>query len=606
MAEIESKILFAEGASWPEPRVGERLAAFSVALIAVMLVLLGRGFYLQVVRGQSFLSAAEGNRVMALPIPAPRGIIYDMSGKALTENVASTDVVLDPSALPTEEHEGFLIERLPELVGETSPNQVRETIRRARSTARVVVLKKAISHEEVLALEAALPDLPGVRLASSLVRNYEFGQDLAHLVGYTSAVTADELESNQDLLPIDTTGKIGLEKFYERSLRGTPGAQYLEVDVAGRPQKDLGREEPVAGSDLQLALDAELQQHIMGLFREAATASGGTPPVTAGAVVALDPRDGAIRALVSFPSFDPNTFSQPSRSKEAQEATQATGQALFHRALDGAYPPGSTIKPFLAVAALEEGVITADTTVLSTGGLSIGVWNFPDWKAGGHGVTDLKKAIAESVNTFFYLITGGDETHTGLGVERATRYLGKFGWGELSGVDLPASGQGFLPSKAWKEETKGERWYIGDTYHLGIGQGDVLVTPLQLAQSTATLANGNYAVTAHVSAETSGKRAALPVSQSAVALVREGMRQTVTEGSGRRLSSFPIPLAGKTGTAQVGGDKETHAWFTSFGPYEKPELVVTVLLENAGEGDDVAVPFAEKIWQWWYENRYSG
>lgn len=579
-----------------------RLWVLPVLLVAVMAILAGRSFYLQIMHGTRFLSAAEGNRMAALAIPAPRGIIYDASGKALTENIASTDVVLDPATLPIEENEQYLIDRLPQLVSDTSPDHVREAVHKARNTQRPTPLKKAISHEEVLALEAASHELYGVRLVSTLVRQYGFGEDLAHVVGYTGAVTVEELEKDDHLLSIDTTGKTGLEKFYEQTLRGKPGAEYLEVNVAGRPQKDLGRKEPVSGTDLHITLDAELQKEIMKIFRETTSPDG--KPVS-GAVIALDPRDGAIRALVSFPSFDPNIFSQPSRSKETTRITQAPGNVLFHRAVDGLYPPGSTIKPFLGAAALQEGIITPDTTVLSTGGLHVGIWSFPDWKAGGHGMTDVKKAIAQSVNTFFYLVAGGDETHEGLGVDRLTNYLRKFGWGQTEEVDLPASGEGFLPSKSWKEKVKGEQWYIGDTYHLGIGQGDILVTPLQLAASTAALANGTHLVNPHFNVEVKGSRDSLPVTSQVVETVREGMRQTVTNGSGQRLSTFPIALAGKTGTAQVGGKETTHAWFTSFGPYEKPQLIITVLLEHGGEGDDAAVPFAEKIWKWWYENRFQ-
>ncbi len=579
----------------PSARVPPRFWVLSASMGVVLALLVGRSFTLQILRGEDFRRTAEGNRVAALPIAAPRGILYDASGKALTENIASTDVLLDPSTLPAEEDEAYLLEKIPALLSGITPEAVREGIHRARELKRPVVLKKAASHMEVLALEAAQQEIAGVRLVSALVRKYPYGEDLAHVVGYTGAVTAEELERNPSLLPIDTTGKIGLEKTYEDSLRGRPGYVYSEVNAAGRPQKDLGRQQPTAGKDLALTIDVELQQFIAGQLRDGKRQ---------GAVVVLDPRDGAIKALVSFPTFDPNVFSQPGQGEAAASATNEPSQPLFNRALAGAYPPGSTIKPFLAVGGLAEGVIDEQTTVLSSGGIRIGQWYFPDWKASGHGSTDVKKAIAESVNTFFYLLAGGDETRTGLGVERATEYLGLFGWGSTPEIDLPGAEDGFLPSKAWKEKTKGERWYIGDTYHLGIGQGGVLVTPLQLADSTAAIANGTHSIQPHLSSDVTGKRKRLPFHAEHITIVREGMRQTVTEGSGRRLSSFPVAIAGKTGTAQVGGTDKTHAWFTSFGPYEEPQLVITVLLEYAGEGDDEAVPFTETIWRWWLENRH--
>lgn len=585
----------------------ERPARFwllTVALTFIMIVLVGRSFYLQIVQGHTFLSTAENNRVTALAIPAPRGVMYDRAGKALVENVATTDLVVDPATLPPEEHEAYLVDTLPRLVAGVTPEQVREAVTQARTKQHPVVLKKALEHDEVLAIEEAREQVFGVRLVSALVRKYLFGQAFAHVVGHTGAITAEELESDSTLLPIDSIGKVGLEKQYNGRLRGQAGYTYLEVNAAGRPQKNLGRQEPQGGEDLHLTIDAKLQEYIAQLFAEqAATASGGVP---AGAVVVLDPRDGAVLGLVSFPTFDPNVFSQPAQSKAAQAVITAPGEPLFQRAIRGAYPPGSTIKPFLAAAGLQEGVITADTKILSTGGIQVGVWNFPDWKAGGHGVTDVKKAIAESVNTFFYLVTGGDATHRGLGVEKAVEYLRAFNWGAPTGIDLPGEGAGFLPSKAWKEQTKGERWYIGDTYHLGIGQGDVLVTPLQLASATAALANQSAVIQPHLLAAVKPQRQRLAFDKHFITTVREGMRQTITEGSGRRLATLPVALAGKTGTAQVGGGDETHAWFTSFGPYEAPEVVITVLLERAGAGDDVAVPFAEKIWRWWLENRSGG
>lgn len=577
-------LVFTTRKAVPGPRVRFWLLG---ALLAVMCSsLLLRSFYLQIIYGSTFLATAEGNRVARLPISAPRGILYDVSGKALTENMASTDIILDPAILPAEEHETYLIDELPRILTGITPEAVHEAIRRARQSQRPVVVKKAVSHDELLALDSARETVYGVRPVSTLVRDYLYGAALAHVVGYTGAITAEEAAHDQELLPIDTTGKIGLEKTYEKILRGKPGATYLEVNAAGRPQQDLGRKEPSAGQDIHLTLDAELQQAITKLFEEAELR---------GAAVVLDPRDGAVRALVSAPSFDPNLFSQPGKSQEASSVTRSPHQPLFNRATDGAYPPGSTIKPFLALAGLEERTITEETTVNSTGGIQVGIWNFPDWKSGGHGVTDVKKAIAESVNTFFYILTGGDQNHVGLGVEKATRYLQKFGFGESPG---------FLPSKAWKEKTKKERWYIGDTYHLGIGQGDILVTPVQVATATAALVNGSALPEVYFTVDETSQLRPLPFRPNVVQIVREGMRKTVTDGSGKRLATFPIPLAGKTGTAQVGGEATPHAWFTSFGPYEAPELGVTVLLENAGEGDDAAVPFAEGIWRWWYENRF--
>jgi penicillin-binding protein 2 len=586
---------------------GRRFFVLYLALAAVCAVLLVRSFYLQIWSGSRFLAQAEGNRMALLPLPAPRGLLFDRAGKQIVENIASTDIVLDPTLLPSSDDEAILLETLPPLL-DISPESVQKALQVARSQRRVTVLLKAVPHDQVLKVEEALVGIPGVRLMSSSVRKYLISEAVAHVVGYTSAVTSEELTANEALQPTDQTGKAGIEKVYDEQLRGTHGATYTEIDARGRPLTALGRRDPVAGVDLKLTLNSELQEFAYDLLKEWQVTKPDSPGA---AVVVLDVRTGAIQALVNTPSFDLNAFSQPSRRQEANRFLTDARQPLFNRAVDGTYPPGSTIKPFLGAAALAEGIITPESTVLSTGGIDIGPWHFPDWKAGGHGVTNLNKAIAESVNTFFYLATGGDETRRGLGVTKATEYLRAFGWGKPTGIDLAGEAPGFLPSPEWKKRTKNETWYIGDTYHLGIGQGDVLVTPLQIGVSTAAMARGELLqphLVEHVTAPDGTttaidlKRQPVTIDNQHLQAVRQGMRQTIEEGSGRSLHDLPVALAGKTGTAQQGGFEETHAWFTSFGPYDTPTRVVTVLLERGGEGDKDAVPIARKIWQWMIEH----
>jgi len=582
-----------------------RLRFLYVVLILVLGCLLFRGVYLQVVYGASFRERAENNRVYETVMQAPRGIIYDRYGVQLVENVSSTDLVLNPVLLPPTEHEGYLIERLADLVPDVTPEMTAQVLLEVRKKQRPLVLKRALDHETVVRLQAQQEDVLGVELVSSLIRKYPMSQMLAHVLGYTGAVTADELLNTSDLFATDITGKDGLERSYDAELRGVHGRQYVEVNAQGQSLSKVGAAPPVSGQDLQLTLDAEMQSFIYGRFSELEKNKREEDPqaVVAGAAIAIDPRSGEVLSLVNFPSYDANVFSDPSRQAERSKIFEEEGNPLFQRAVDGNYPSGSVIKPFLALAGLEEGIITAQTTFLSTGGISIGPWSFPDWKSGGHGVTDVQKAIAESVNTFFYILAGGYDGHPGLGVTKIGEYLSRLGWGQPTGIDLPSEAAGFLPTEAWKKEVKGEPWYIGDTYHLGIGQGDVLATPLQIAYSTAGLANGVSLFTPHLVASERVTGHDLPFSRQHINTVREGMRKAVTEGSARRLSGLEIPLAGKTGTAQVGGDKPTHAWFTSFGPYEKEELVVVVLLENGGAGDIDAVPFAQEIWGWWISNR---
>lgn len=574
-----------------------RFGLLYVVLGVTLAGLLGRSFYLQVWAGSGFLARAEGNRVAVEPLVAPRGLLFDRHGQKLVENVPSTDVVLDPVLLPRADDEAVLLDRLPQLLSMTHAD-VQEALRITRQRQRLTVLEKAVTHDKLLRLEEERSMLPGVRLVSSLVRQYTFGPAAAHVLGYTGAVTAEELAREIGLLSIDQTGKTGLEKQYDVLLRGKPGATYTQINAQGEPLLTMGTKAAAAGTDLHLTLDIGLQQFIYEQLDG-----------QAGAVVVLEPTTGAVVALVNYPAFDPNVFSQPARRTEISGALGQPQNPLFNRAVDGTYPPGSTIKPFLAAAALEEHLITPATTIFSSGGITVGPWQFPDWKSGGHGLTNVTKALAESVNTFFYAISGGYEKQAGLGVDKITAYLQRFGWGAATGIDLPGEAAGFLPSPAWKERTKHESWYIGDTYHLGIGQGDVLVTPLQVSVATSVIANQalpagrqGWRPQPHLVAtnQAHGERLSL----SGLATVRDGMRAAVTQGSARALADLPIPLAGKTGTAQVGGAaaEDTHAWFTSFGPVEAPKYVVTVLLEKGGAGDRDAVPVAKAIWKWLLEH----
>ncbi len=579
-----------------------RFEILKAILLCVMALILGRGAYLQIIKGDGFRSRAENNRVDTLVLIAPRGVIYDKNHVQLTENISSTDLVLDPSTLPAREDEGYLLDHLTQLVPGLSPQSVQEALDRTRKTQRETLLMKAMDHDTVLKIEQAKNEVPGAMLASSLVRKYPFREALAHVLGYTSSVTADEIAKDDSLIATDTTGKEGIEQKYDTALRGQHGLAYTEVTASGREKTDLGEKPAIAGQDITLTIDSKLQQFIYGLFSEReAKAKEQHKDAVQGSAIVMNPKTGAILALLSYPSFDPNIFSQPSLRVHAETIFENSLHPLFNRAVDGTYPSGSTIKPFLAAGALEEGVITENTTVLSTGGIAVGPWRFADWKAGGHGITDVKKALAESVNTFFYMVAGGLDAKSGLGVEKSTKYLKEFGWDEKTGIDLPSEAPGFLPSPEWKLKTTGQPWYIGDTYHFGIGQGDVLATPLQVAIGTAAVANTTSWFEPHL-IEGSAKQHKLTISPANMRVVQEGMRQAVTEGSARSLLDLPIPIAGKTGTAQIGGSEKTHAWFTSFGPYNSPDFVVTILLEQGGAGDADAVPFAREIWQWLAEN----
>jgi len=365
------------------------------------------------------------------------------------------------------------------------------------------------------------------------------------------------------------------------------------------------------GFNLMLAIDLDLQakaEEVTKTYLE-------KNKFKRASVIIMDPQTGEVRALVSLPAYNNNSFAAGISQEEYDKFLNDPNRPLFNRSISGEFPSGSTIKPIFAAGALQEGIINEKTSFLSNGGLRIGEWFFPDWKAGGHGVTDVRKAIALSVNTFFYYIGGGYGDFKGMGLNGLVKYSKLFGLGEKTGIDLNGESSGFVPTSAWKEKVKNEPWYIGDTYHFAIGQGDVLVTPLQVANYTATIANGGTLYQPHLVSKIMNSNNQVIqniepkiirknfIDTANLNIVREGMRQTVTVGSGRYLNSLPVTMAGKTGTAQWSTQKEPHAWFIGFAPYENPELSISILVEEGIEGSAVAVPIAYDIFNWYFSNK---
>ncbi len=317
--------------------------------------------------------------------------------------------------------------------------------------------------------------------------------------------------------------------------------------------------------------------------------------------------------MVNYPGYDNNLFSTGISQTDYSSLLDDELKPLFNRAVSGEYPSGSTIKPIMAAAALQEGIVDQHTSFLSQGGLWIhDLWFFPDWLAGGHGSTNVIRAIAQSVNTYFYYIGGGYGEFEGLGVDRIARYLDLFGLGRVSGLDLPGEKPGLIPTPEWKQEVKDEMWYIGDTYHLAIGQGDLLVTPLQVNNYIAAIANGGTLYQPQLVKEIiepDNRRQVILkqvmnqdfIDSDKIEIVRRGMRETVLSGSGVALSGLSVPVAGKTGTAQWHYEKENHAWFVAFAPYTEPSFCLTVLIEEGGEGSKIAVLIAKQILSYWFE-----
>lgn len=561
-----------------------------------------RSAYLQVIQGAHFHSLADANRYRVTRIVSPRGKIIDRNGKLLATNVPSFLLTLTIADLPKNpEQRNEEINRVCEQVGIQRADIDLLITQYAKQPEEHIPVLRNIPYESAIRLTIELAKYPGFNLLATIQRSYPSGSvSLSHVLGYMGKITPDQVAklSEEGYRAIDLIGKTGVENTAEKILRGIPGTITTEVDASGHELSVISKTDPISGKDIHLNIDLDFQKYIENALQEILE----HVHATRASVVAMDPNTGDIRAMVSLPSYDNNLFSNQVSKEEYQKLLYNEDQPLFFRAVSGEYPSGSIFKPFVAYAALTEHVVNEHTSFLSTGGLHVGEWFFPDWKAGGHGITDVRKAIAESVNTYFYIVGGGFQDTTGLGVDRITQYAKYFGFGGISGIDLPNEANGFLPSKEWKEKTKGERWYVGDTYHFAIGQGDFLTTPIQMAVATSAIANGGYVVKPHViETDANNQNNSIPhLDASALRIVQEGMRQSVTNGSNRRLQNLSYPVAGKTGTAQSGLGKPTHSWFTGYGPYNNPTLEVTVLVEEGGESTSAAVPLADQIFYWWF------
>lgn len=569
-----------------------------------------RAFQLQIMQGSALRDQSELNRLNTVWTDAPRGRIEDARGIVLADTTTAFTLWIQPVFFQETVQQPSRIAWLSKRL-QVETESLQESLPVPLDTKQPVRWRLSIPHTSAIALLAEQDTQSWYTVSVGPARSYleTSLHSFSHVLGTVGRISAEEWPEArvQGYRTEDWIGKTGLEAVYESSLRGFPGVQRQEVDVLGRVKATVETRPPETGATLVLGLDSELQQEIERLAERAMNTIGKKKM----AIIAMDPRSGSVRALVSLPSFNANLLlTDP---KYYGRLVTDSAQPLFSRAISGQYPPGSTFKLLVAAAGLDAGVITEKTHVLSTGGVRIGRFFFPDWKAGGHGTVDVRSAIAWSVNTFFYIVGGGLGDVPGLGIERMGAMAKQFGIGQKTGIDLPSEATGFFPTPAWKEKTKGEMWYIGDTYHASIGQGDVLLTPLQVTSLTSAIANGGTRYAPRlverilrkntqevIEPSVQGPAVATP---NALRIVREGMRQTVTHGSAKLLQSLPIAVAGKTGTAQWRQGASTHAWFTGFAPFENPELVLTVLVEEGGEGSAISVPLAKDIFLWWYQNR---
>jgi len=678
-----------------------RLLVLRILIGITALALTGRLWQLQIVEGQNYRILANRNRFRQVDVTAPRGVIYDRNGQILARNQPSFNIVVVPADLPKDDKdakegtaEAAVLDRLMELLTRPLPTpqtgptptaatssgnskgsanqptspaiaipdrepwiqsraKIEEAIQEGRlgGAYKPILVATHIKEATAFLIAENAVNLPGVDLVVEPIRDYPSGALTSHIIGYMGHIPENALE-NYEAKGYKQTAQVGLaglEVTFEQELHGQDGRQTIEVDVNGRRIRTVGNPEPAKpGHNLVLTLDIGLQQAATEALQEALDNSKGFTKATQGAAIALNPRNGAVLAMVSLPSYDNNLFAKGITTGAWNALTSDPDRPLFDRAIGGQYPPGSIFKIIVAAAGLQDGVIST-RTLLGDGfdGANDGViWlpnHFFPWDRSqdrpfycwihkykhGHGKISIREALAESCDIYFYQLGGGYQNYHGLGVDAEDYYARQFGLGEVTGIELPGESRGLVPTPKWKRINYAESWLTGDTYNMSIGQGFVLATPLQMANATAAVANRGYLyqpqLVDHVT-DAEGKTIRsfepklireVPVDAGNLDTVREGMFGAVNWPQGTALGArLPgITVAGKTGTAEFyrddnhdnkpdrdnKGNLPTHAWFTAFAPYIDPEIVVTVFVANGGEGSSVAVPVARRIMQAYFQ-----
>ncbi|WP_293778871.1 penicillin-binding protein 2 [uncultured Oxalicibacterium sp.] len=589
-----------------------RLTVAGTLVFLLFCVLTARFFWLQVVRHDAYVAQAEDNRISVIPIVPNRGLITDRNGVVLARNFSAYTLEITPSKIQGKLDD--VIEELGQII-EIQPRDLRR-FRKLREESRNLAsspIRVRLTDEEVARFSAQRYRFPGVEVQARLFRQYPLGATASHVIGYIGRINqrdADRIEENGETANYrgsEHIGKEGVERSYEQYLHGKTGYQEVEVSAGGRPIRTLSRTPATAGSNLILSIDIELQKVVEQAFGN-----------RRGALIAIEPETGDILAYVSMPTFDPNLFVEGIDQQSWDALNNSPDHPLLNRPLSGAYPPGSTYKPFMALAALETGKRKPSDSISDPGYFWFGNHRFRDDKVGGHGIVDMYKSIVESCNTYYYTLAND------LGVDTIHDFMKPFGFGQKTGIDLDFERSGVLPSTAWKREAyrrpEQKRWYAGETISIGIGQGYNAFTPLQLANAIAILSNNGVAMKPHlvkmIEDGMSGQRTLtvhkesyrIPLKQENIDFVKNAMAGVVKTGTGSRVfQNAGYDSAGKTGTAQaitisqnekydaakLKERQRDHSLYTAFAPVNKPKIALAVIVENGGWGAAAAAPIAK-------------
>ena len=577
-------------------------------------VLLARYWYLQVYSYDKYTTQAENNRVKLISDPPSRGYIYDRNGYLLADNKPVFTAMLSPDEVENPKRTLELLAPVFEL----SDEDITDILARIEQSKNdPVTIKIGINDQQMAQFSERKPFFKGVSIQSKLTRSYPHDELFAHVIGYVGRINDKESKEidKERYAGTDLIGKIGIEKYYEDLLLGKAGHQAVETNVHGEILRKLESTPPTPGNDIYLSLD-------YGLQKVAQDQLNGRR----GAIVAIDPQNGDVLAFVSNPSFDPNPFVSGISFKDYGNLRDDPDQPLYNRALQGMYPPASTIKPFEGLGAIHYGLMGWNDSIYDPGYFTLpgDSHRFRDWKKGGHGSVNLTKSIVMSVDTYYYKLSYQ------MGIQRLHDWMVRFGFGSPTGIDLPGEKSGVMPSPKWKMDTYDKAWLPGETISVSIGQGYFLATPLQVANATAMTANLGKKLTPHMLKRSEGAAEVHPIDRPTGQIefngteadwlkMRDAMEETVKRGTGRGIYTPRYRIAGKTGTAQVKSiaqgksynksalDKRhwDHAWFTGFAPVDDPQIAVAVLVENGGGGSHTAAPIGRALFDYWMLRRKS-
>jgi penicillin-binding protein 2 len=585
---------------------GSRLKIVTFIILATVATLVLRLWYVQIVNGPAYRVQSENNRIRLTDVPPFRGMIFDRDGELIVDNRPSFDLFVVPEEVHDPEKLSSSFEELIGLAASTVEEKLDDEGRKA--PFRPLLVKKNLTRQELAVIETNLFNLPGTMIQVKPQRHYIYNDFASHVIGYLGEINENQLNSGKypDNKPGDLIGKYGVERKWQNDLNGLRGEEQVEVDAVGRRLKIISKKPPASGYNIGLTIDKNLQ-----LVAEEQLKN------KKGAIVAMDPRTGEILAMASSPSFDPNMFLQGIDKSEWSNLMSSKDHPLQNRAIAGQYPPGSTFKIVMALAGLEEGVITPNEEIFCNGSFTLGNHTYHCWRKQGHGRISLHRALVESCDVYFYNV--GKR----LGVDKIAQYAKMFGLGSPTGFELGFENDGLIPTSEWKLQRFGIPWQPGETMSVAIGQGYVLVTPLQMARLISALFNGGYlyrpSVIKWVGKE--NKRiyqfapkvmGRLHAKEQNLALIRDALIGVVNEphGTGSKARLKTMTVAGKTGTSQVlelGREKtvskeaseefEDHAWFVAVAPAENPALALAILVENGGHGGSAAAPIAKEMFE---------